>query len=67
MSKLRRLPDGNITEDLDTYLNAWKREAQPLMDKTGWKLIGFDPSFQFMKDDKLSITLPLWAVRDLVK
>lgn len=66
-NKRRRLPGGKYTYDLDTYLDAWKQLAQPIIDKTGWTLIAFDPDFQFMADNKLAITLPLWAVGDLTK
>ena len=65
--KQRRLPSGKYTEDLGTYLDAWHKLAQPIIDKTGWQLTGFDPDFQFVKDNKLAVTLPLWAVGDLTK
>jgi hypothetical protein len=65
--KQRRLPNGKYTDDLDTYLDAWKQLAQPIIDKTGWQLTGFDPDFQFVKENKLAVTLPLWAVVDLTK
>lgn len=67
-NKQRRLPGGKYTDDLDTYLDSWKQLAQPIINKTGWILIAFDPDFQFMTaDTKLAVSLPLWAVRDLTK
>ncbi len=67
MKKQRRLPSGKYTYDLDTYLDAWKQLAQPIIDKTGWQLTAFDPDFQFVKDNTLAVSLPLWVVRDLTK
>jgi hypothetical protein len=63
---MRRLPNGEYTDDLNVYLESWERFAQPLVDKTGWKLIGFDPGFQFMSETQLVVSLPLWAVADLI-
>lgn len=66
--KQRRLPGGKYTDDLDSYLDAWHKLAQPIIDKTGWVLIAFDPDFQFMTaDTKLTVTLPFFAVLDLTK
>lgn len=67
MKKQRRLPSGEYKDSLQAYLDAWNQLAQPIIDKTGWQLTAFDPDFQFVKDNKMAITLPLWAVRDLTK
>lgn len=66
-NKQRRLPNGKYTDSLQTYLDAWNQLAQPIINKTGWRLTAFDPDFQFVKDNEVAITLPLWAVVDLTK
>ena len=66
MSTIRRLPNGKFTNNTSEYSKAWKAEANNLCKKTGWKLVAFDPDLQFLAGDKV-VTLPLWAVRDLIK
>ena len=62
--KTRRLPSGNFTNNTNYYVRAWKAEARNICKKTGWKLVAFDPDFQFFDGNK-SVSLPLWAVRAL--
>jgi hypothetical protein len=62
-----RLPSGNHTSNANYYVRAWKAAARPITKKTGWKLVAFNPDFQFMTQEKLSVSLPLWAVKDLSK
>jgi hypothetical protein len=52
------LPDGSVTPDLNTYIEAWRSLVQPLVDATGWAVIGFDPGYQLATDthDTLSLT-----------
>lgn len=64
------LPDfKTVTEDLDAYLEAWRKLAEPVERELGLKLHGFDPTFQFIKGNPQGnstvVDLPVWFVRDL--
>jgi hypothetical protein len=65
--KYYRLPTGNITKSVDYYLRSWKSIGRKVEKQTGWKLGAFDPDLQFIKDGKFCVSLPLWAVKDLIK
>lgn len=65
------LPDyKTVTEDLDTYINAWREMAEPVEKALSLKLTGYDPNFIFTKGnpqgESTSVILPVWLVRDLV-
>jgi len=66
MKKLRRLPSGNYTRNLNYYLRAWKQVARPIIKKTGWKLIGFDPGFLFDANGQ-TVNLNASQIKDLTK
>ena len=61
------LPTGNCTKNEKYYLRSWISIGRKVEKKTGWTLTSFDPTFKFVKDDNLTITLPLWAIKDLFK
>ena len=65
--KSYKLPNGKITHSLNYYLRSWKKLANPIIKKTGWQLIGFDPGFLFStgKYDCLSLTVA--QIKDLLK
>lgn len=70
--ELYRLPDytSPLTEDFDEYLAVWRNMAAPIEKKMGLVLSGFDPDFQFTKNDSnsdmsVAISLPIWFVREL--
>lgn len=69
--KIYALPDyKTVTEDVDTYVAAWRRLAEPIERELGLKLHGFDPTFQFLKGNPQGsgstvVDLPVWFVRDL--
>jgi hypothetical protein len=64
------LPDyKNVTEDLDTYIEAWRLMALPVEKALNLKLTAYDPNFIFTKGnpqgESTSVILPVWLVRDL--
>jgi hypothetical protein len=69
--KTYALPDyQTVTEDLDEYIAAWRKLAEPIERELGLTLHGFDPSFQFLKGNpqrtvSTVVDLPVWFVRDL--
>lgn len=71
--KFYPLPDYNtVTEDIDTYINAWRAMAKPVEQALGVTMQGFDPVFTFRKgnpqtDQAATVSLPVWFVRDLSK
>lgn len=60
-NRMRRLPDGSITTDVDTYVQAWRDLVQPLVNATGWPVIGFDPGYKLAtgvhRDDVLRLSV----------
>lgn len=67
-----RLPDyTTLVNDADQYCNAWQNMAKPVEQAMGLTLTAFDPDFLFTKGNPngmpVSISLPLWFVRDLNK
>jgi len=69
--KFYSLPDyKTVTEDLDEYIAAWRKLAEPLERELGLVLHGYDPTFQFRKgnpqgDGYATVDMPVWFVRDL--
>lgn len=58
------------TLDHDEYARAWRALAEPVEQKLGLTLVGFDPDFAFVKSNPhgsldAPIHLPVWFVRDL--
>ena len=47
MDNLYRLPNGNMTASIHSYLEEWKSLGQVLEDIVGESLIGFDPGYTF--------------------
>lgn len=47
MTTIRKLPNGNTTDNVSEYVYAWEGMAKPIERAFGWKLAAFDPSFAF--------------------
>ena len=67
-----RLPDfQTLVDSAEEYCAAWKDMAKPVEETMGLTLTAFDPDFLFTKGNPnglpVSISLPLWFVRDLNK
>ena len=68
MNKHYRLPSGNYTSNMKYYLREWKKVASPICKATGWKVVAFNPDFQFLsiEDGKQkTLSIPLWAVKHI--
>lgn len=69
--KFYPLPDyQTVTEDLDEYIAAWRKLAEPIERELGLTLHSYDPTFAFLKGDpqrdvSTIVSLPVWFVRDL--
>lgn len=68
--RMYALPDYNTaTTDVDVYINAWRKQAEPIERELGLKLTGFDPTFVFTKQtpagDGPQLNLPVWFVNKL--
>jgi hypothetical protein len=69
--KYYALPDyQTVTENIDTYLKAWRTMAEPVEQALGVTMTGFDPAVVFQKGNPqssnvASVQLPVWFVRDL--
>jgi hypothetical protein len=69
--KTYALPDyQTVTEDLDEYIAAWRKLAEPIERELGLTLHGFDPTFVFLKGNpqrtvSTTVDLPVWFVREL--
>lgn len=63
----RRLPSGNYTSNLDYYLRAWKQVARPIIKKTGWRLMAFNPGFLFVDNDDQTISMTTSQIKDLTR
>jgi len=65
------LPDyKTVTNDLDTYIGAWRSMAKPIEEALGLELSAYDPTFVFVKGNPqtaavTTVNLPVWFVRDL--
>ena len=63
-----RLPSGNYTSNLNYYIKAWKKVASPICKATGWKIVAFNPDFQFLSiedGNQKTVSMPLWAVKHI--
>ena len=64
----RRLPNGDYTEDTQTYIDAWRsagRKFADFMSAGGgkpWHLSAFDPSFSFAIDSSYTVDIPTAVV-----
>ena len=65
MKKKYRLPNNKLSGSLDYYIRSWKKVAKPIIKKTGWTLIAFNPGFLFMDKNNQTISLTVSAVKDL--
>lgn len=65
MTRLYRLPNSKVTEKHEEYVKAWEEFAQPVCETFGWDLAGFDPTFQFWRDDKHIVSMEVCVVADL--
>lgn len=69
--RLYSLPDNKtVTDDVDVYINAWRRLAEPLERELGLSLIAYDPGYVFSKGNPhttntATIQLPVWFVREV--
>lgn len=54
----RRTPEGCWVENIEAYQKSWLVYVQPLLDATGWELMGYDPQFllQTKGHELLSLT-----------
>lgn len=57
MTRRYKLPGGGYTTDVDEYVAAWRRIADAVTDRTGWRLIGFDPGLLFSTGRYSSLSL----------
>ena len=65
---LLKLPDGTETTDFAAYTRAWMELGKKVEAHGGWKLVGFNPDFQFQSPEgNGTIHLPLEFVANLVK
>jgi hypothetical protein len=64
--KTYRLPGGDTTTDPDAYLAAWNAIGNRVENLLGWKTLGFDPDFLFEATPRLTVTLPLFAVEQIL-
>lgn len=60
----RRMPNGEETTSFDEYAAAWHKLSQPLEDKLGLVLRGYDKGFAYSHKSQphLSLELPQWFV-----
>lgn len=63
--RTRRLPSGNYTSNLKYYLRAWKQVARPIIKKTGWRLMAFDPGFLFVDNNNQTVSMTTHQIKDL--
>ena len=61
---MRRLPDGELTESTEEYLNAWQDLGRTIEKATGYTLYGFDPTMSF-SDGNSHVQLPVEFVMRL--
>lgn len=62
-------PDGARTTDLQEYLDSWRALTEPLKEKLGVSIIGFNPGM-LVRDAKgesnACADLPVWLVKRIV-
>jgi len=63
MNRLHYLPNRELTEDAEEYLDAWNSLARPIMEMTGTTLQGFDPYVSLQKGDWGIVQLPVWFLQ----
>jgi len=69
-TELFRMPNGEITSDINLYAKSWKAMGEALEAKFGFVVPGFDPAFQIIPSADQwngSFTLPLWAAKRLLE
>lgn len=69
-AKTYTLPDQTVTDDIDQYIAAWRKVAQPIEMVLDLELMGFDPDFTFRKGSaqyvgSTTLQLPVWFVNSL--
>ena len=61
--RMRRLPDGTTTDDVDRYLDAWHDLMDPLAFGLGWTIHSFDPGAAFVDHTGAVISLTVAQVQ----
>lgn len=59
-----------MTSDVDEYIAAWRRVAEPIERHLQMKCTGFDPGLMFTKGNpqgagSVTVSIPLWFALDL--
>lgn len=58
------LPNRQLTEDVEEYIDAWESLARPMMEMTNTRLQGFDPIVTLRsKEDGEIVQLPIWFLQ----
>ncbi len=66
MKEWRRLPENDRTQDVDEYLNAWKKVGDPCAKILGMNLVAFDPGFSF-DDETNYLQLSYYVAKRIVE
>ena len=61
-----RLPDGTVTDDVDLYLEEWAKVGDKMESLLGWKTLAFNPGFQFEVAPRVTVSLPLVVVQQII-
>ena len=68
VGKTYRLPTGEITEDVDDYVDEWQALGESVEWATGGKCGAFDPGFVvFVGDNSRALEIPVFVARHMAK
>jgi len=69
-TKYYKLPTGQVTTNVDEYIDSWRQISDPICNAFGMEVVGFDPGIAFRKGSPYSaqaayFDMPLWFAKIL--